>query len=120
MMPTVKKATMNGGAAPKALNYKPIEVPILEDAACMGIPNIMDGNTLRDVIDALGTCADCPVLTPCRGWVDGLSTHQKKNTLNGVVGGRVWGEAKRWLTAPQRKRNERGELHTGMNSAKTW
>jgi hypothetical protein len=114
-MPTVKKA--NGGAPPKALNYKPIEVPILEGAACMDIPNVMDGNNLHDVIDALGTCADCPVLMPCREWVNGLSNHQKRNTLNGVVGGKVWGEAKRWLTAPQRQRNETGELQPGyLNS----
>jgi hypothetical protein len=100
-----------GDLMPKALNYKPIEVPILDDAACVDIPNVMDGNTLHDVIDALGTCADCPELMPCRNWVKSLTEHQKKNTLNGVVGGKVWGEAKRWLTPQQRYRNEQGELN---------
>jgi hypothetical protein len=81
-------------------------MPYLEGAACTTIPNAMDGNNYGDVMIGLEACRGCPVLAQCSNWVNGLDRYSKRHMLGGVVAGKVWGEAKRYLSV--REREEHG------------
>lgn len=87
-------------------NLKPTGMPYLDGAACTNIPHIMDGTNSADVHAGLDACCTCPAFGECDRWVNSLTPPQKRNLLNGVVAGRVWGESKRWMTPRDRK------LHT--------
>lgn len=72
--------------------------PDQPDAACRLIPNLMDGETLRDIAAALRVCRGCPELLPCHAWALG------NPGLQGVVGGNIYGDCrKKWLRRGQKK-----------------
>lgn len=76
------------------LNCKPCTPPpaSLPDAACRLIPNLMDGETLHDIATALQVCRHCLELDPCHTWA------VKNVGLQGVVGGNIYGEARKtWM-----------------------
>ncbi len=88
----------------------------LTNAACIGKANIMDGRSRADVVAALKLCSGCPVLVPCSQWARSQSRRGTARLgsgfgggivgLSGVVGGRVYGDARTWLR-PQEKEREK-------------
>lgn len=88
---------------PAAQPNKPLHMPHLDDAACLGHATHMDGGNYENITTGLSLCHTCPERQRCQEWVNSLSNHQKRNCLTGVMAGRVWGESKRWLSPRERK-----------------
>jgi hypothetical protein len=92
----------------------------LEGALCTTEPKIFDGTTIADIRYSLATCATCPMLLPCRNWaktqIHNIGAGHRRGTgmnggivgLNGVVGGRVYGDALKLLRAWQHRHKEKG------------
>lgn len=60
------------------------EEPWQAQAACQGLPELVDATRPPEVWDGLALCAHCPVITQCRQWA------QTETDYVGIAGGRVW------------------------------
>lgn len=59
-------------------------------AACRGAePEVFDGRSAADEVEALGYCRTCPVIAQCMDWV----RHDRKFT--GIAAGRVWSKVRK-------------------------
>lgn len=90
----------------------------LDGALCVSEAAVFDGTSVADIRYALATCARCPALVACHHWA-ATQTHQmgggsRRGTgtnggvigLQGIVGGRVYGDALKLLRAWQHRRKE--------------
>jgi hypothetical protein len=73
-----------------------MKLPRYDDAACIGHAEIMDGNTLKDVISALALCNSCPILTPCETFAKKYARNAHDKVMHGVIGGRLYGHTRRF------------------------
>jgi len=83
--------------------------PDFHHAVCLDYPRLFDGTTIRDITLALQGCQACPILTDCSRWARDQAHRVGGNPgdvtgmrggavhLNGVIGGRVYGDAAKLL-----------------------
>jgi hypothetical protein len=71
-------------------------IPSLPLAACKGLSDLFNGDTVEDIAEAIAICHRCPELLPCRRYSQTLSATQ----IHGVIGG----EYREWLSHPSLRR----------------
>lgn len=79
--------------------------PHFPTAACRDLPpQVMDGGSREDVRTALGACMACPVQLQCRAWATRQDVRGRKafgvaGAVDGVIGGMLFGKARKWADA---------------------